>query len=213
MALALALALALCLSVVLGACSGSSSPAASGSAGSVPAAGTQAPASLPADSGAADSGAADSGAADSGAADCVGAGVTFCGHVSITGGVAREADFVSGVFSPSCAEWLKGKKDDPTMLTLPIALVDDINTDTPIFHYKGPGTYDLADLAGNLGHFQVVVDHDGFVGDDATKTTATATVAADGSGSVTATGMQPVGDSNKVQQPVDLTLTWTCYTK
>jgi hypothetical protein len=120
---------------------------------------------------------------------------------------------VSGVFSPSCAEWLKGKKDDPTMLTLPIALVDDINTDTLIFNYKGPGTYDLADLAGSLGHFQVVVDHDGFVGDDANKTTATATVAADGSGSVTATGMQPVGDSNKVQQPVDLTLTWTCYTK
>jgi hypothetical protein len=192
------MALALGLAVVLGACSGSSSPAASGSAGSVPAAGTQAPASLP---------------ADSGAADCVGAGVTFCGHVSITGGVAREADFVSGVFSTSCAEWLTGKKDDPTMLTLPIALVDDINTDTLIFNYKGPGTYDLADLAGNLGHFQVVVDHDGFVGDDATKTTATATVAADGSGSVTATGMQPVGDSNKVQQPVDLTLTWTCYTK
>lgn len=190
------LALALCLSVVLGACSGSSSPAAPGS-GSAPAGGTQAPATLP--------------VASNGAAGCDGAGVTFCGHVTISGGIARDTDFKSGVFSPSCAEWLKGKTDDPTMLTLPIALVGDVNTDTLIFHYKGPGTYDLADLAGNLGHFEVVVDQDGFVGDDATKTTATATLAADGSGSVTATAMQPAGDSNKVQQPIDLLLTWTCY--
>ena len=197
---AVPLAFALTLSVVLGACAGSSSPtpsrAPSGS-GAPAAVATQAPASLPA----------------AATADCTGAGVTFCGHVKITGGFTRDADFVSGVFSPSCAEWLKGKKDDPTMLTLPIALVDDINTDTLIFNYTGPGAYDLADLAGNLGHFQVAVGNDVFVGDDSAKTSATATVAADGSGSVIATGMQPAGDANRVQQPVDLTLTWTCYTK
>jgi hypothetical protein len=194
------LAMALSLSVVLGACGGSSSPAPSKAPSGSGAAGTVASA-------------APSSAPVAGTADCTGAGVTFCGHVKISGGVTRETDFTSGVFSPSCAEWLKGKKDDPTMLTLPIALVDDINTDTLVFNYTGPGAYDLADLAGNLGHFQVAVGHDTFVGDDASKTSATATVAADGSGSVIATGMQPAGDANKVQQPVDLELTWTCYTK
>ncbi len=192
----LAPALALCLAVVLGACSGSSSPAASGS-GSGPSAGTQAAASLP---------------VASGAAACVGAGTTFCGHLKITGGITTETDFVSGVFSKSCADWLKGNKDDATRLTLPIALVlPDINTDTVIQHYKGPGTYDVADLAGNLGGFAVVVGHDQFVAE--AKTAGTATLTSDGSGSVKATGMQPAGSANKVQQPIDVVLTWTCFTK
>ena len=93
------------------------------------------------------------------------------------------------------------------MLTLPIALVADINTDTVIWHYKGPGTYDVADLKGNLGGFQVAVGTDVFTTD--AKTTGSATLAADGSGSITATAMQP-GRSNKVQRAIDVTMTWTC---
>lgn len=193
----LPLTLALSLTVVLASCSGSSTPAASGS-GSAPSAGAQAPASLPVASG--------------GAGDCVGAGTTFCGHIKISGGITTETDFVSGVFSPSCAEWLKGNKDDATRLTLPIALVGNINTDTVIQNYTGPGTYDVADLAGNLGGFQVAVGNDLFVADSG-KTTGTATLTADGSGSVAATGMQPAGDANKVQQPINLVLTWSCVTK
>ena len=199
----LAPALALCLAVVLGACSGSSSPDASGS-GPGPSAGTQAAASLAVAGGGA-------GTSD-GAAACVGTGTTFGGHLKITGGITTETDFVSGVFSKSCADWLKGNKDDATRLTLPITLVlPDINTDTVIQHYKGPGTYDVADLAGNLGGFAVVVGHDEFVAE--AKTTGAATLTADGSGSVTATGMQPTGSANKVQQPIDVVLTWTCFTK
>ncbi len=192
----LTFALAMGVAVVVAACSSSSSPAASGS-GAAASAGAGAPASAA--------------AAGGGAGDCVGAGTTFCGHIKISGGVTRDADFVSGFFSNSCGDWLKGNKDDPTLLTLPIAMVADINTDTVIQNYKGPGSYDVADLAGNLGGFQVVVANDRFVADG--KTTGTATLAADGSGSVTATGMQPAGDSNKVQQPVNVALTWTCYTK
>ena len=196
----LSLALLLCVGVVLAACSSSSSPAASGAAASsAPAAST---AGQPA---------ASIAAASAGASDCVGAGVTFCGHIAISGGVTHETDFVSGAFRTSCADWLQGNKDDPGLLTLPMALTSDINVDAVIMGYKGPGTYDVQGLAGNLGGFQVAFAHDVFVADG--KTTGSAILATDGSGSVTAKGMQPAGDGNKVQQPVDLTLTWTCYTK
>ena len=197
----LVLALVAGAAVVLAACSSSSPPAASGSS-SAPSAGAPSTAAQAVASVA---------AASAGTADCVGAGVTFCGHIAISGGVTRDSDFVSGFFRTSCADWLTGNKDDPTMLTLPIATVADINTDTVILGYKGPGTYDVQGLAGNLGGFQVAVGNDVFVTDS--KTTGSATLAADGSGSVIAKGMKPAGDANKVQQPVDLTLTWTCYTK
>lgn len=196
----LILALVAGAAVVLAACSSSTPPAASGSS-SAPSAGAPS----------ADQAVASVAPASAGTPDCVGAGVTFCGHIAISGGVTRDSDFVSGLFRTSCAEWLKGDQDDPTVLTLPTARVGDVNTDTVIETYKGPGTYDVADLVGNLGGFQVAVGNDLFVANS--KTAGSATLAADGSGSVTATGMQPAGDGNKVQQPVDLTLTWTCYTK
>ncbi len=189
------LTFAMGLAIAVGACSGSAAQPASGSGSA--SAGSQVLASAAATGG--------------DAAACVGAGLTFCGHIKITGGISREADFVSGFFVNSCTDWLKGNKDDATLLTLPIARVADIVTDTVIQGYKGPGAYDIADLAGSLGGFQVAVVHDRFVADS--DTVGSATLAADGSGSVTATGMQPAGDSNQVQQPVDVTFTWTCFTK
>ena len=187
----------MCVAVVFAACSTSPSPASSGAGATAPAAAAsdvaQALPSLPAGNG-------------SGA--CVAGAGNFCGHIKISGGVTRDSDFSSGGFAKSCAEWLKGNEDDPTHLHLPIALVADVDTDTAIWNYKGPGTYDVADLKGNLGGFQIVVASDSFVKDS--KTTGSATVAADGSGSITATGMVPAGAGNKVQQPVDLSMTWTC---
>jgi hypothetical protein len=187
------MAATLCLAAILAACGGSASSAAPGA--TAPSATQAAAASAAA-------------AAGSGAGACQGAGVTFCGHIAISGGVAHETDFVSGAFRTGCADWLKGDKDDPTHLTLPMALTSDINVDAVITGYTGPGTYDVQTLAGNLGGFQVAFAHDSFVTDR--KTTGSATVAADGSGSVTAKGMQPAGDANKVQKPVDLTMTWIC---
>lgn len=185
-------ALLIALALMLAACSSAASPAASAPA-AVPGASDVSPTLPP---------------ASIVAGACEGVGTRFCGHVTISGGVQRDTDFVSGVFSPSCAEWLKGNKDDTTMLTLPIALVADVNTDTMILNYSGPGSYDVADLAGNLGSFQVAVADDRFIADSAT--IGTAVLNADGSGSVTAAGMQPAGDSNVVKESVDLLLTWTC---
>jgi hypothetical protein len=191
----LTLGLAVVLVGVLSACSGGASPAPS-AVGSTPTAAAVAPTSAPSAGTAATGG-------------CKGIPVTFCGHIKISGGVARDTDFTSSIFSLSCAAWLKGNKDDATLLTLPIALVGDVNTDTVVQAYTGPGSYDVASLGGNLGGFQVVVGTDRFTTDS--KTTGTAVVAADGSGSVKASGLQPAGSSNKVQQPIDLSLTWTCY--
>jgi hypothetical protein len=146
--------------------------------------------------------------ASAAAGPCSGTPVTFCGHIKIGGGVAREADFTSGIFSLSCAAWLKGNKDDSTWLTLPIARVSDVNTDTVVQDYTGPGMYDVSSLAGNLGGFQVAVGTDRFTTNDSTA--ATARVNADGSGSVIATGLQPAGDGNKVQLPIDMAMTWVC---
>jgi len=200
------LALTLGLAGVLVACSSSASTAVPGA--TAPGAGTSGSAGSAAAVATAPAPAAPAAA---GAGDCVGAGVTFCGHIAISGGVAHETDFVSGAFRTSCADWLTGNKDDPTLLTLPMAVTSDINVDAVIMGYKGPGTYDVQGLAGNLGGFQVAFAHDVFVANS--KTTGSATVAADGSGSIAAKGMQPAGDANKVQQPVDLAMTWTCYSK
>src|SRR3989337_1326668 len=56
--------------------------------------------------------------------------------------------------------------------TLPIALVGFINPDIVIYqNYQGPGSYGAADLAGNLGGFQIVVVHDRFEATDKTMAT------------------------------------------
>ena len=183
------LALVAGAAVILAACSSSSPPAASGS-GSGPSAGAPS---------AAAQAVASVAAASSGAADCVGAGVTFCGHIAISGGVTRDSDFVSGIFRTSCADWLTGNKDDPTMLTLPTAMVGDVNTDTVIETYKGPGTYDVTDLVGNLGGFQVAVGNDLFVADS--KTTGSATLAADGSGVSRPRGCSPRATATRCSSP------------
>jgi hypothetical protein len=54
----------------------------------------------------------------------------------------------------------------------------------------------------------VVVGTDGWTTSGAT--TGSATVKADGSGALQAKGLQPVGDVNKIQQAVDVTMSWTC---
>jgi hypothetical protein len=140
----------------------------------------------------------------------------FCGHIKISGGYTLETDFhASSAFATSCSNWLKGKRDDSTLLGLP-SLLDAqtrITTDDVVQHYKGPGTYGAADLIGALGGFQIVVDHDGFEIGPATAmppSTASATVNPDGSGTITATNLVPVGDANKVQQPINVLMTWTC---
>ena len=191
------LAIAMCASLLVAACSGSASPAASGPAPTVAPAGQAS--SVP--------------AGGTGAAGCPSSALThFCGHMAVSGGVAKEADVVASWPSfgiKDCAGWLKGNSDDPTLLDLPGPdLATGLNLDATIEHYKGAGTYDVQDFVGSMGGFQVVVGSDGWT--TSAGTTGSATVNADGSGTLQAKGLQPVGDVNKIQQPVDVTVSWTC---
>ena len=191
------LAIAMCASLLVVACSGSASPAVSGPASTVAPAGQTS--SVP--------------AGGAGAADCPSSALThFCGHMAVSGGVAKEADVDASWPSfgiKDCAGWLKGDSDDPTLLDLPAPdFATGLNLDATIMHYTGAGTYDVKDFVGSMGGFQVVVGHDGWTTSAAT--TGSATVNADGSGTLQAKGLEPVGDVNTVQQPVDVTMSWTC---
>lgn len=157
-----------------------------------------------------------SGAASGGGKCADGSPGDFCGHIKVTGGYTRDLDFhASSAFATSCTDWLKGQRSDATQLLLPSQSDGTVRMDAVVQHYKGPSAYAVGDLIGDLGGFQIVVDHDGFE-PSATATPATAasvTINADGSGTLTATAMQPVGDGNTVQQPIDAVVTWTCVMK
>ena len=134
------LAIAMCASLLVAACSGSASPAASGPAPTVAPAGQAS--SVP--------------AGGTGAAGCPSSALThFCGHMAVSGGVAKEADVVASWPSfgiKDCAGWLKGNSDDPTLLDLPAPdVATGLNLDATIEHYKGAGTYDVQDFVGSMG--------------------------------------------------------------
>jgi hypothetical protein len=132
--------------------------------------------------------------------------------MAVSGGVTKEAAIDAawpGFGIKDCAGWLKGSSDDPTFLDLPAPdLASGLNLDATIENYTGPGTYDVKDLVGSFGGFQVVVGTDGWI--TVAGSTGSATVSADGSGTIEAKGLQPGGDVNTVQQPVDVTVSWTC---
>lgn len=191
------LVIAICASLLVAACSGSASPAASTPASTVAPAGQAS--SVP--------------AGGAGGAGCPSSAlVHFCGHMAVSGGVTKEAAIDAawpGFGIKDCAGWLKGNSDDPTFLDLPAPdLASGLNLDATIENYTGPGTYDVKDLVGSFGGFQVVVGTDGWI--TAAGSTGSATVSADGSGTIEAKGLQPGGDVNTVQQPVDVTVSWTC---
>jgi hypothetical protein len=157
-----------------------------------------------------------SGAVSGGGKCADGTAADFCGHIKVTGGYTRDLDFhASSAFASSCADWLKGRRSDATELLLPSQSDGTIRMDAVVQHYKGPGSYSVNDLIGDLGGFQIVVEHDGFEPSASATpaTTASATVNADGSGTLIAMAMQPVGDANVVQQPITAVVTWTCVMK
>jgi hypothetical protein len=189
--------IAMSAALLVAACSGSASPAASNPASSVAPAGQAS--SVP--------------AGGAGAGACPSSALThFCGQMAVSGGVTKEVEIDAswpGFGIQDCAGWLKGKSDDPTFLDLPAPdFASDLNLDATIENYKGPGTYDIKDLVGSFGGFQVVAGANGWTTSAAT--TGSAAVNADGSGTIQAKGLQPVGDVNTIQQPVDVTVSWTC---
>ncbi|MFO7680047.1 MAG: hypothetical protein R6X34_08350 [Chloroflexota bacterium] len=142
----------------------------------------------------------------------------FCTHVQIGGSIT--ADFTSGIGGnvPSCAEWAAGGA--ARHLDLPMVQAFEqappvIVALTALGEYTGPGLYEmqhtktgaLPDMFPSLA----IGDQTFERGEGAT---AVAEVAADGSGTFSATGLVEVTSlQNSSPDPdaqVDLTVTWTC---
>jgi hypothetical protein len=142
----------------------------------------------------------------------------FCTHVQISGSIT--ADFTSGIGGnvPSCAEWAAGGAT--RHLDLPMVQAFEqtpvvIVALTALGEYTGPGQY-------TMQHTKTGALPDWFpslaVGDRTFErgegATAVAEIAADGSGTFTATRLVEVASmQNSSPDPdaqVDLTVTWTC---
>lgn len=153
-------------------------------------------------------------AADSGCEDYF----RFCTYVQISGSVT--ADFTSGIGGnvPSCAEWVAGGASRHLDLPMVQAFAQTppvVVALTALGEYTGPGRYEMQHTkTGALPDWfpSLTVGERTFErGEGAT---AVAEVAADGSGTFTATGLVEVASlqnsSPDADAQVDLTVTWTC---
>ena len=142
----------------------------------------------------------------------------FCTHVQISGTLT--ADFTSGIGGniPACAEWVASGPshhlDLPTVQAFEqqpqviIAL-------TALGEYTGPGRYEMVHTTtGRLPDSFPTLAIGDRTFERGETATATAEIAADGSGTFTATGLvEIVSMQNNNPDPtaqVDLTVTWTC---
>jgi hypothetical protein len=142
----------------------------------------------------------------------------FCTHVQISGSLT--ADFTSGIGGnvPSCAEWAAG--GDSRHLDLPMVQAFEqtpavIVALTALGEYTGPGEYAMQHTkTGALPDMFPVLSIGDRTFERGEGATAVAQVAADGSGTFTATGLVEVASmQNSSPDPdaqVDLTVTWTC---
>jgi hypothetical protein len=142
----------------------------------------------------------------------------FCTHVQISGSIT--ADFTSGIGGnvPSCAEWAAGGAS--RHLDLPMVQAFEqtpvvIVALTALGEYTGPGQYAMEHTkTGALPDMFPVLSIGDRTFERGEGATAVAQVAADGSGTFTATGLVEVASmQNSSPDPdaqVDLTVTWTC---
>lgn len=142
----------------------------------------------------------------------------FCTHVQISGSIT--ADFTSGIGGsiPSCVEWAAA--GDARHLDLPMVQAFEqtpavIVALTALGEYAGPGEYAMQhSKTGALPDMFPVLSIGDRTFERGEGATAVAEVAADGSGTFTATGLVEVASmQNSSPDPdaqVDLTVTWTC---
>ena len=142
----------------------------------------------------------------------------FCVTSSVSGTVTGAATAGAGSsFGNDCAAWAAA--GDPRILELPTVLAAGENKITValsrIGAYTGPGSYELAAVtsSGNPDSFPAI-EVDGRTFSNGEGSTAVVTVAADGSGSLQATGLMELA-SIQVSNPdpdarIDLSMQWTC---
>lgn len=197
--------------------------AACGSSGSDGASSSSAGDGSTAEGGAADDGGGSGdGGGDAGGSSACGGEIyvaTVCAEVAISG--ARTVDGtaaspVGGAVSAdgvaTCATWAKGDDGD---LELPLFL-DGLSDGTRfgleslVTDYGGPGTYDLDQLSGSGSNFTIALGEERFTASPDGGASATITVAADGSGSFSASGFQIDDGAGTFSDPIDAEVTWTC---
>ncbi len=141
----------------------------------------------------------------------------YCVTASTSGEVNAAVTTGTGGNIESCAGW--SAVGEPRILELPfiVAAGDDRVTValTRIAAYTGPGTYELqAVVTEGIPDMFPAIEAAGRVFSNGEGSAATVTVAADGSGSITATGLVEQ-ESIQVSSPdptarVDFEMEWTC---
>lgn len=161
------------------------------------------------------------GGSEGGASACGGEifSATVCATVKVSGSTAVDDTAASPVGGaptseglPDCAAWAEGADDE---LVLPL-FIDGLSDGTAfgmqslITDYTGPGTYDLEQLSGSGSSFTIVVGDLRYQPDPDGASSATMTVEADGSGSLTAGNFLVDNGSGTWSDPIDADITWTC---
>lgn len=142
----------------------------------------------------------------------------ICNTVTISGAVTAEGSIGSVHKAESCAAWAAGM-NAPRILELPFfvgAGESKITVAlTRIGQYTGPGTYTLTAQSSNgLPDMFPTIEVAGHAFSNGAGSAATVTVAADGSGTIAATGLVEIA-SVQVANPdpnarIDVTMQWTC---
>ena len=141
----------------------------------------------------------------------------FCTAVQISGTVTAAATAGAGGNFGTCAEWAAGGAERILELPFVLAAGDPPITValTRLGSYTGPGQYEMAATtsSGNPDSFPAL-DVGGRTFSNGEGSAAVVTVAADGSGTITATGLVELA-SPQVASPdpnarVDFAMQWTC---
>lgn len=141
----------------------------------------------------------------------------FCMTVEVSGAISAASTSTFGGSFGTCAEWAAAGEarilEMPTVLPMNGGVITVALT--RLGAYTGPGEYTVVNVVntGNPDTYPAL-DVDGRTFSNGEGTTAVITVADDGSGTVTATGLVELA-SPRVSSPdpnarLDMTMTWTC---